>query len=263
MSKRYLINEIYDHKYVKIPKELFINPKYTHLTSDAKILYALLLDRMELSKKNNWINERGEIYLIMTREEIQNFLNISDKTATKIMNQLKEVGLIEEERQGRGLPNLIYICHIEHEDISSDKSCKSYDSRLENFTSQESENLRGNKTNINNTDINKTDNNNNRVVVEKNGNKKLIERVESIIGQKIEGNILESIPNEMLEQALETYQTISANYKVHNPAGFFIYLAKNKIKPPRPTGGRRSSFDFEQKHDWTPEDLEALWEPIG
>lgn len=74
--KRFKANEVDSERYYMMPKELFINPKYNKLTSDAKILYSVLRDRMELSKKNDWINEVGEIYLIYTREDLVDLIGV-------------------------------------------------------------------------------------------------------------------------------------------------------------------------------------------
>jgi len=87
-------------------------PYKDKLNSDNKILYAFLLDRLSLSQKNHWIDEEKNIYLIFTREEVQEKLNLSDKTATKAFKQLNEVGLVQEKRQGLGKPNLIYVGKI-------------------------------------------------------------------------------------------------------------------------------------------------------
>ena len=73
---------------------------------------------MSLSQKNHWIDEERNIYLIFTREEVQEKLNLSDKTATKAFKQLNEVGLVQEKRQGLGKPNLIYVGKIQHEEIA-------------------------------------------------------------------------------------------------------------------------------------------------
>ena len=128
----YKSNETLEHKYYQIPQELFVNKKYKNkLNSDSKILYAFLLDRLSLSQKNHWIDEDNNVYLIFTREEVQEKLNLSDKTVTKSFKILMEVNLVQEKRQGLGKPNLIYVGKINHSD---------------------SENLRGINTNIINTE---------------------------------------------------------------------------------------------------------------
>ena len=133
----YKSNETLEHKYYQIPQELFINAKYKNkLNLDSKILYALLLDRLSLSQKNHWIDEDNNVYLIFTREEVQEKLNLSDKTVTKSFKILMEVNLVQEKRQGLGKPNLIYVGKINHSD---------------------SENLRGINTNNIKTNIINTD----------------------------------------------------------------------------------------------------------
>lgn len=133
----YKSNETLEHKYYQIPQELFVNEKYKNkLNSDSKILYAFLLDRLSLSQKNHWIDEDNNVYLIFTREEVQEKLNLSDKTVTKSFKILMEVNLVQEKRQGLGKPNLIYVGKINHSD---------------------SENLRGINTNNIKTNIINTD----------------------------------------------------------------------------------------------------------
>ena len=115
----YKINEVLNHKYYQIPQELFENQLYKDkLNSDSKILYSFLLDRLTLSQKHHWYDENGNIYLIFTRQEVQEKLFLSEKTVTKAFNQLTEVSLINEKRQGLGKPNLIFVGKIQHEEIS-------------------------------------------------------------------------------------------------------------------------------------------------
>lgn len=113
----YKINETLQHSYYQMPQELFCNEKYKKLSIEAKVIYAFLLNRMNLSRINKWINGRGEIYLIYTRKEIQSKLNLSDKPVTRAFKELRETNLIKEEKQGFGKPNLIYIGKIEQEEI--------------------------------------------------------------------------------------------------------------------------------------------------
>ena len=156
----YKSNETLEHKYYQIPQELFINAKYKNkLNSDSKILYAFLLDRLSLSQKNHWIDEDNNVYLIFTREEVQEKLNLLDKTVTKSFKILMEVNLVQEKRQGLGKPNLIYVGKINHSDSENLRflNRKNYDSGIEESTALDSENLRGINTNNIKTNIINTD----------------------------------------------------------------------------------------------------------
>ena len=157
----YKANEILEHKYYQIPQELFVNPKYKdNLNSDSKILYAFLLDRLSLSNKYHWIDSNNNIYLIFTRQEVQNKLNLSEKTAIKAFKQLSQVNLILEKRQGLGKPNLIYVGKIQHEKINNTKqeniqllNCKNYSSGIVNNSVPNIENLQRINTNNIKTNI--------------------------------------------------------------------------------------------------------------
>ena len=156
--KLYKINETLQHSYYQMPQELFCNEKYKKISIEAKVIYAFLLNRMNLSRMNKWINDKGEIYLIYTRKEIQSKLNLSDKPVTRAFKELREAKLIKEEKQGFGKPNLIYIGKIEQEELHiNDIDIDDYtenvlaDNRekedycVEENTIQETENLRTNK----------------------------------------------------------------------------------------------------------------------
>ena len=156
----YKSNETLENKYYQIPQELFVNEKYKNkLNSDSKILYAFLLDRLSLSQKNHWIDEDNNVYLIFTRDEVQEKLNLSDKTVTKSFKTLIEVNLVQEKRQGLGKPNLIYVGKINHSDSENlrFKNRKNYDSEIGQSTTLDSENLRGINTNNIKTNIINTD----------------------------------------------------------------------------------------------------------
>ena len=117
----YKSNETLENRYYQISQELFDNSLYKDiLNSDSKILYAFIFDRLTLSQKNNWID--SEIYLIFTRQEVQNKLGLSEKTVIKAFKQLAEARLIFEKRQGLGKPNLIYVGKIQHEEITEQEN---------------------------------------------------------------------------------------------------------------------------------------------
>lgn len=170
----YKNNEILENSYYQIPQELFINKLYKEkLNSDSKILYAFLLDRLSLSQKNHWFDELNRVYLIFTREEVQDKLCLSEKTVTKAFKQLTDTNLIAEKRQGLGKPNLIYVGKIQHEEIITNieqknlqvLNSKNYGSREVKNTILDAEkfptiNPNNIKTNITNTDSINPQNNN-------------------------------------------------------------------------------------------------------
>ena len=114
----YKINDIISCEFLKIPKIMFANDEYRRLSSDAKLAYALLYDRLSLSK----INENEEVYLIYTREEIAENLGITYKKSISAFKELLSANLITEQRCGRGIPNKIYIVKPE----LSEKQAKTY-----------------------------------------------------------------------------------------------------------------------------------------
>lgn len=134
MMELYKINETMQHTYYQMPQELFENEKYKYLSIEAKVIYSFLLNRMNLSRINHWINNDGEIYLIYTRKEIQSKLNLSDKPVTRAFKELRNIELIKEEKQGFGKPNLIYIGKIEDEDYDIEEA---EDKRLDNQTKED------------------------------------------------------------------------------------------------------------------------------
>lgn len=125
MSEVYKINDVISCEFLKLPKAMFANERYRTLSSDAKLAYALLYDRLSLSKLNGWMNENDEVYLIYTREELAQDLGLSYKKAIAAFRELTEAGLICETRSGRGIPNKIYITKI---DLSA-KQAKEYAKR--------------------------------------------------------------------------------------------------------------------------------------
>ena len=105
--------------FYRVPTVLFTDEQYKNISPEAKILYGILLKRMELSARNGWVDAKGRVFIIFTLEEIMRKLNCADNKATRLMDELEEkCGLIERKRQGQGKPNLIYVKNfIEKQDI--------------------------------------------------------------------------------------------------------------------------------------------------
>ncbi|WRM83311.1 replication initiator protein A [Staphylococcus aureus] len=85
MSKQFFtVEENYKERFYQLPKVFFTNPNYKDLSNDAKIAYAILRDRLQLSIKNNWIDTEGNIYFIYTVADLEVILNCGNKKITKI-----------------------------------------------------------------------------------------------------------------------------------------------------------------------------------
>ncbi|SCT42794.1 replication initiator protein A [Staphylococcus caeli] len=104
------IKEIQKEKFYQLPKVFFTNPKYTKLSNDAKITWSILRDRLNLSIRNNWIDENGDIFFIYTNEKLKSILNISSPNKlSKIKKELTEADLFNQIRVGLNKPNKLYI----------------------------------------------------------------------------------------------------------------------------------------------------------
>ena len=175
--KRYAIGDVAAYSFFQLPKFLFDGELKSGLSNNAKVLYSLLRNRHELSLINGWANENGEVYIIFSRDEMCRALGKSAKTVGEVMKELAKCGLVDEERQGLGKPNLIFLSYIESlgkpsqsadtqgivnstlqetQDLPN-KNGKNSTSRSAETTLQEVQNLRPNKTNNNKTEFINTD----------------------------------------------------------------------------------------------------------
>jgi len=144
--------------FYRIPKLLFQDSRFQPLSTDAKTLYGILLDRMSLSARNGWLDKAGRVFIIYTVQEVQDSLGCADKKATKLLRELEEYGLIERKRRGLGKPDLIYVKNFSSESsklrfLNRDND----DSGVVQNTLQDPAKLRCNKTERNNTEISDTD----------------------------------------------------------------------------------------------------------
>lgn len=126
-ERTYRVNDIVGSEFLRLPLSLLANPKYKQMSLEAKFIYSLLLNRMTLSQRNGWINEQNEVYLIYTREEAATTLNISYKKAIAAFKELIQNGLLHEQRQGLGAPNLLYVLKAELTDEDATEFGNSFD----------------------------------------------------------------------------------------------------------------------------------------
>lgn len=98
--------------FYRIPRQLITGEAFRHLSTDAKLLYGLLLDRMGLSARHGWMDEQGRVFIYYTLAEIQEDLGCGHEKAVKLLAELdaeKGCGLIERIKQGQGHPAKIYV----------------------------------------------------------------------------------------------------------------------------------------------------------
>lgn len=108
MAETYFKNEVEKYQYFQLPKWLFKEP-YKKLSNNAKIMYALLYNRLDLSLESKWHDRNGQVFMYFTTAEFCEELGCSEKTVTKIKKELVTSGLLREERQGLTKPNRLYI----------------------------------------------------------------------------------------------------------------------------------------------------------
>lgn len=145
--------------FYRVPKVLFTKEQFKPLSAEAKILYGIMLDKLDLSVKNNWGDDNGRVYIIYTIEQIMADMNCADQKATKLLDELeKKCGLIERRRQGLGKPNLIFVKNfitgVEGSVATQIQNREKHDSGAVNITTADYPKSRGINTNHNNTENN-------------------------------------------------------------------------------------------------------------
>ena len=142
--------------FYRTPKLFYTDEKFRSLSSDAKILYGIMLDRLSLSVKNDWRDDDGKVYIYMTLDSVEEMMGCARQKAVALVKELADFGLIEKKKQGLCKPTRIYVKKFV-------RVWKSYSQEFENHTSgslkitpPDEWKSYSNNTEINNTDINKT-----------------------------------------------------------------------------------------------------------
>ena len=106
--------------FYRIPRQLIVGPEFKHASTDAKLLYGLMLDRMGLSARNGWYDEENRVFIYYPLDEIKEALNCGNDKAVKLLAELdtgKGIGLIQRVKQGQGKPAMIYVKRFTCKDI--------------------------------------------------------------------------------------------------------------------------------------------------
>lgn len=131
MTNYVTIYEEYRHKFFQLPKVFFTSDRYSNLSNNSKIAWALLRDRSSLSRKNKWFDkDTGRIYFIYKNKELMKILNVkSETTLGKIKKELEQAELIEQHAMGFNRPNKMYLIYpvISEEDIYKIDEIENYE----------------------------------------------------------------------------------------------------------------------------------------
>ena len=147
-------NEADQYSFYRIPKVLFTSDYFKELSSDAKILYGLMLDRMSLSIKNQWFDDENRAYIYFSIEDIMELLNCGKNKAVKSMQELDDetgIGLIEKRRQGFGKANIIYVKSFMISEVLEENPVVDMQKFTKQTTDEKVENTEVYKTNFKNS----------------------------------------------------------------------------------------------------------------
>lgn len=136
----YYGDESSQFSFYRIPRQLVTGQQFKKISTDAKLLYGLLLDRMGLSARNSWYDDAGRVYIFYTLDEIQEDLNCGHEKAVKLLSELdtdKGCGLIERMKQGQGKPTKIYVKRFTTRQVTAETIVPQEVPRLPKIGSQE------------------------------------------------------------------------------------------------------------------------------
>lgn len=108
-------DETTQFSFFRVPSQLVSHPRFKGLSADAKLLYGMLLNRMNLSAKNGWHDETGRVYIYYTVKEVCEAIGCGRNKAMRLLAELdtgKGIGLIERVKQGQGRPDRIFVKQI-------------------------------------------------------------------------------------------------------------------------------------------------------
>ncbi|MBO4678228.1 MAG: replication initiator protein A [Lachnospiraceae bacterium] len=140
--------------FYRIPKVLFEAESVRDLSTEAKLLYGMMLDRMQLSARNKWLDDKGRVFIYFTVNQIMKALSLSNKTVIKLLSELETAHLITREKGGFSKPDRIYVMNFLSVVYKlHPEKCKNYTDSDVKTTPTAVEKVHPNNTDINNTEI--------------------------------------------------------------------------------------------------------------
>ena len=162
----YYGQEAEQFNFIRIPQLFFTDEQFVSMSCEAKILYGLMLNRMSLSMKNEWLDDENRVYIIYTVEDVMETMSCAKAKAVKTIKELEDMKLIEKNRRGFGQPTLIYVKNFiskenkQVNDSSAGSKIELHEVSKSNFTEFENQTSLGLKSELNevrNSNPNKKD----------------------------------------------------------------------------------------------------------
>ena len=166
--EKYNLSQVKTERFYQLPKYLFEDEYFKKMSAEAKIMYALLKDRFELSIQNEWVDKNNNIYFIFSNKHLCEYLGYAEQKIIKLKKELISFNLLTQERVGLNKPNRLYLLKPNY-DIKASRTKELPNSQFQNnefgssrtvnLSGQELPNSQSNDTNYNDTDYIKTENN--------------------------------------------------------------------------------------------------------
>ena len=166
--EKYNLSQVKTERFYQLPKYLFEDAYFKKMSAEAKIMYALLKDRFELSLQNEWVDKNNNIYFIFSNKHLCEYLGYAEQKIIKLKKELISFNLLTQERVGLNKPNRLYLLkpnydikasHSKELPNSQFQNNEFGSSRTVNLSGQELPNSQSNDTDYNDTDYIKTESN--------------------------------------------------------------------------------------------------------
>ena len=142
------------YSFYRIPKLLFTEELFETLSTEAKVLYGLLLDRISLSREHGWFDESGRVYVYYTINTVKRALRCGNSKACRLLKELDSFGLTERKKQGHCKPTIIYVkdfTRFPKQEFMTSQSGNSCDLKTGIHDNSERESINTYKNNTENT----------------------------------------------------------------------------------------------------------------
>ena len=159
--EKYNLSQVKTERFYQLPKYLFEDTYFKKMSAEAKIMYALLKDRFELSIQNEWVDKNNNIYFIFSNKHLCEYLGYAEQKIIKLKKELIKFNLLTQERVGLNKPNRLYLLkpnynikasHTKELPNSQFQNNEFGSSRTMNLNGQELPNSQSNDTDLSNTD---------------------------------------------------------------------------------------------------------------